>query len=93
MGQLDRSGRPFASPHPLSGLSEELQHIIKEVDAVVEAPFASIEHSPDGPRLIVGGICVRWWMGAAYQADAETMAAQINGAFAARLAGVPHHST
>ncbi len=44
MGQSDRFNRPFASVHPLSNLSDELRHVIEEVEAlaVEPSPFASI---------------------------------------------------
>ncbi len=91
---MRQSDGPFSSPTSLGALSDDLQQIIAEVDAAAgPAPFAAVDHTPDGPRLIVGGNYVRWWMGPAHAPEAEAMAAQINTAFAARIAGALHHST
>lgn len=44
-------------------------------------PFAWVEKTPHGPRLIVGGICVHKWISSDYEADADSMAAEINRVF------------
>jgi hypothetical protein len=43
--------------------------------------FASVEKTPHGPKLIVGGVCVHWWISNDFEADAERMAAEINTVF------------
>jgi hypothetical protein len=45
------------------------------------APFAAVEKTPDGPKLIVGGVCVHWWTSKEFEADAERMAAEVNAVF------------
>jgi hypothetical protein len=50
-----------------------------------EQPFAYVETTLDRPRLIVGGVCVRWWNGAQYAAEAQDIADQINDDLARRI--------
>jgi hypothetical protein len=50
-----------------------------------EQPFAYVETTLVGPRLIVGGVCVRWWNGEKYEAEAQDMADQINEDLARRV--------
>ncbi len=44
----------------------------------VEWPFAYVERTEGGPRLIVGAVCARWWTGTKFEAEAQDMADQIN---------------
>jgi hypothetical protein len=83
---MRQSESPLSSPTSLRALADDLEHVVEAVDAASNAtPFAAVEQTPDGPRLIVGGVYVRWWMSQAYAADATRLAELINAAFAERL--------
>lgn len=57
------------------------------------APFAAVEKTPHGPKLIVGGVCVHWWIGSDFEADAERMAAEINTVFLFRVPQLNNRNT
>jgi hypothetical protein len=43
--------------------------------------FANVEKTPQGPRLVVGGVCVHSWASTHHEPDADRMAAEINAVF------------
>ncbi len=80
MGNLALSGA--AAPELTTAASENEP---TELGRPADPPFAYVEQARNGPRLIVGGVCVRWWNGAKHDAEAQDIADQINEDLARRM--------
>ncbi len=71
----------------LEFLAAEDRREAASADRDADRPFAYVEQGIDGPRLIVGSVCVRWWTAGAQAAEAWDMAQQINEDLAIRIRG------